>query len=71
VYTGLLVKCPYDDEGQNCPFSTIRQKGLYDAFKIWSRLSEEEKEKLINQHIHCSNHFSVPLKVSEDSVEIT
>ena len=68
MYTGLLVKCPYDVEDNNCPFKVLRQKGLYGAYKIWNRLSEEEQSVLINQHLQCTNNFYCDCNSVEDSL---
>lgn len=49
-YIGLLFKCPFIEELDNCPFKCIRQLEVIDRIKHYYALKSNE---YINMHLEC------------------
>ena len=52
-YIGLLFECPYVTHLDNCPYRHLRNLPSCDGFKVYTKMSDELHEHIIDKHLKC------------------
>jgi hypothetical protein len=53
---GLAFDCPYFDRNDDCPLKEKEQLPLREKVSWINSLSQDEKQKMIEQHKNCSKN---------------
>jgi len=66
---GLAVKCPFDDECENCPFHELRLiKDFEQQVDLIDNMDFKQKRKLLEHHHQCRKQREIEMKISKQQI---